>query len=144
WRLDPELIEARVARGWGKLTRNKGSDVAESESDFRAVNDVGLKRGVRFLYGSFGYAEVLRLRGEYSRAIEEYTALVPYEFREDAVFAGLGFCHYATARWQEAVEGLTSALDINPDYPSARLCRADAFGCLGSFDQAIEDCKMII
>lgn len=144
WQLDPELVVARIARGWGKLRRNKGSDVAESESDFLAAIEVGLQREIRFLNASFGYAEVLRLRGEYAKAIEELSDLLRYNFQPEDVLASRGCCHHALGGWKEAVVDLTAALEIDPNHKWARLYRADALSSSGLLEEAVEDCRAII
>lgn len=143
-RLDPDLVDARIARGWGKLRRNLSGDLSKAESDFQAVIRVGKERGVRFTNAHFGYAETLRLQGEYPQAIDEYTALILDDPKLPGAWAGRGAVYQALGEWQKAADDLTAAVVLQPDHPWAGTFLADSLRLLGRLDEAIENCNKMI
>jgi len=142
--LDPQLVDARIARGWGKLRRNKGADLAEATGDFLDAIEIGEQRGIRYFFALFGHAEALRLRGEYEKVIEEYTPLLSGDIELANVYVGRGFAYHSLAKWQQALDDVTAALALDPDLVLARSLRADDLRLLGRLEEAAEECRQLI
>ena len=142
--LDPDLIEARVARGWAKLQRGVYADVGEAQSDFLALIRIGEERQIRYLFALYGYGEALRLQGENAKAVEQYTRALPEAETLPEFFAGRGVAYHALGSWTKAVDDLTAALSRDPNHAWAGVYRADALMQLRRFDEAVEECRNII
>jgi tetratricopeptide (TPR) repeat protein len=143
-RVNSKDVNARMARGWAKLKRNHGSDIAEAESDFVVAIEVGRAHESLNFWAQYGYAEVLRRRGEPEKAIPEYSVLLRHNWRGDEIYTGLGLADYALGDWQEAMNALSAAIAISPELSTAREYRAYTFLLLGRLDEAIDDCRVLI
>ncbi len=143
-RVDLNDVEARMARGWAKLERRAGSDIAEAEADFRAAMDLGLQQGLQYFWAQYGLAETLRYRGDPAKSLDEYTALLPHDWRRDEIRTGRGLAYYDLGNWQKAVEEFDVALEVNPDHSTALEFRASALFMTGRLEEAIEDANEMI
>lgn len=142
--LDPDLIEARVARGWAKLQRNVDADIGEAQSEFVELIRIGEEHQVRYLFALYGYGEALRLQGENAKAVEQYTRALPEAETLPGFLAGRGSAYHALGNWTKAVDDLTAALSRDPNNAWAGVYRADALMQLRRFDEAVEQCRKIL
>jgi tetratricopeptide (TPR) repeat protein len=142
-RLDPNLIEARIARALARIHRNQPGDLALAEAEFELVLRAGDRKGITYFWVLYGEAELLRFRGEYAKAIAAYTALAPDAERLPAIRTGRGLTHHAMGNWAEAVNDLTWVLERQHN-DRCRIYRSDALRLLGRWEDALEDCRQIL
>jgi tetratricopeptide (TPR) repeat protein len=141
--LDSQQPEARIARGWAKLTRNQQGDVAEAEADFDAAIRIGQQKTIRYLWALYGRAEALRMQGEFQKAVDEYTKLEASRQEIPDIIASRAAAYHSLGKWQACVEDLTWVLSKNEHHRWAAY-RADALRLMGCFQEAIDECDRII
>ena len=88
---------------------------------------------------NFQLAETLYRLGNTDGALERYYAAVEADHEYIEVWTQIACLHLEKGDPQTALQALDVALGIHPDYPDARLHRAEALDALGRPDEAADD-----
>ena len=129
--LDDRLAEAHASLGYVKLYHAWDWDAAERA--FRqAVGLDGSNAAAHQWLATF-----LLAAGRAEEALDEISLAHAREPLSRAINTDLGFIHYYSGRYDEAIRQLDSVLDMDPEFPAAHLWRGRSLQELGQYDAAI-------
>ena len=106
--LDPDLSEAHTALGW--VLANFYFDYAAGEREFKR----GIELGPSSSYAHQGYADLLNALGRANEAISEIKIARQLEPMSFYVSRDVGRILYDSKRYDEALEALHQAAEMNP------------------------------
>lgn len=80
---------------------------------------------------------------EYKKAIDDFDSCIKYDPKNADAYIYRGRINLITRKNESAPEDFDNALAINPDYPLAKLGKAEYYISMGKFEQAQSEIEMI-
>jgi tetratricopeptide (TPR) repeat protein len=128
---DDTLAEPHASLGYVKLYH--AWDWAGAETEFRRA--IALDRSSAAAHQWL--ATFLLAAGRADEAYDEIERARSREPLSLAINTDLGFVHYYSGRYEEAIKQLDAVLDMNPEFPAAHLWMGRSLQELGRYDAAI-------
>jgi DNA-binding winged helix-turn-helix (wHTH) protein/Tfp pilus assembly protein PilF len=129
--LDDKLAEPHASLGYVKLYHGWDWDGAERE--FRRAIDLDRSNAAAHQW----LATFLLAAGRADEALDEIRWAHAGDPLSRAINTDVGFIHYYSGRYDEAIKQLDAVLEMDPEFPPAHLWRGRSLQELGQHDAAI-------
>ena len=129
--IDEKLAEPHASLGYVKLYHAWDWDGAERE--FRCAITLDRSNAAAHQW----LATFLLATGRADEALDEIERAQAGEPLSRAINTDVGFIHYYSGRYDEAIKQLDAVLEMDPDFPAAHLWRGRSLQELGQHDAAI-------
>ena len=129
--LDHTLAEPHASLGYAKLYHAWDWEGAEREFRRAIALDDSNAAAHQWL------ATFLLAAGKADEALDEIRRAQDGEPSSRAINTDVGFVHYYSGRYEEAVRQLDAVLEMDPEFPAAHLWRGRSLQELGHYDAAI-------
>lgn len=109
----------------------------------RAINSAGLgEESLAYVYNNRGI--VYRLKGNYDRAIADYTEAINLMPDFASAYSNRGLANSKKGQYDLAIEDFNRAIDLAPENADIYLKRGNAYFDKGLYDEAVVDYARVI